>query len=144
MRLPPSVARLGLDSGRNTPNSPAIGDVQYRRHFSRFGGVDMLYWLHAVETTADRRHDGGGHTAAGHGPVTGVLAVGFTARLAGVHAQGGKHRDVASGAWAFATPSSNRLGAGERYHAARHRRRRHDERLQLVRADRPCAHRRAG
>lgn len=49
-------------------------------------GMRVLYWRNAAETTTDRRHVGGGHTASGHDPVTGVLAVGFTARLVTVHA----------------------------------------------------------
>ena len=47
-----------------------------RRHdrFSRVADPAVLYWTHAVETTTNRRPVGGGHTAAGHGLVTGVLA----------------------------------------------------------------------
>jgi hypothetical protein len=58
--------------------------------FSRVADPAVLYWAHAVETTTCRRPVGGGHTAAGHGLVAGVLAVRFHRSACQAHAHSGR------------------------------------------------------
>jgi hypothetical protein len=82
-----NTARLSLSSA--SWDLACLGNCRHDR-FSRVADPAVLHWTHAVETTTNRRPVGGGHTAAGHGLVTGVLAVRF-------------HRSARHGARPFGT-----------------------------------------